>query len=89
MKQVIIDGAAIADRQALHRTLADKLALPEWYGSNLDALFDCLTDLSEDIHIAVTHFDALEETLGSYAQSFRKVLLRAAKENLHIHLHLM
>ena len=34
----IIDLAAIADAKAFHQALAKELALPEWYGHNLDAL---------------------------------------------------
>jgi len=86
MRQVIIDGAAIADRPALHQALAQALALPEWYGNNLDALFDCLSEVSEDTEIGIANFDVLEEALGSYARSLRRVLRRAAEENPHIHL---
>ena len=86
MRQVIIDGHAIADRQELHKALADGLALPEWYGNNLDALSDCLSEISEDTVIAVTNFEALEATLGRYAHSLLKVLWHAAEENPHIRL---
>ena len=30
----------------LYAALADALGLPSWFGANLDALWDCLTDLS-------------------------------------------
>ena len=40
MRTVILDGAALPDRAALHRRLAQALDLPAWYGRNLDALRD-------------------------------------------------
>ena len=86
MRQVIIDGRVIADRQALHQALAAGLALPEWYGNNLDALSDCLSEVSEDTVIAVTNFEDLEAALGRYAHSLLKVLWHAAEENPHIRL---
>ena len=49
MKQVIINGAAVTSMADIHRILAEELAFPEWYGGNLDALHDCLTDLHEDL----------------------------------------
>lgn len=33
-----------SDAEQLLQTLGSELALPEWYGANLDALYDCLTD---------------------------------------------
>lgn len=80
MKTVILDGAAIPDRAALHQTLAEKLDFPDWYGGNLDALFDCLTSLPEDVELTVQNGAALEEALGTYAGIFFRVLTDAAEE---------
>ncbi len=32
---------------ALYRAIGDALGFPDWFGANLDALWDCLTDLAE------------------------------------------
>ena len=77
MKTVTLDGAVLAAKEALHQTLAQTLAFPDWYGGNLDALFDCLTDLSEEVSITLLHWDGL----GDYGQRVKKVLLAAAREN--------
>ena len=37
----------------LHRALAEGLHFPAWYGGNLDALHDCLTDLNEPTELIV------------------------------------
>ncbi|MCR5824981.1 MAG: barstar family protein [Oscillospiraceae bacterium] len=37
---VWIDGNAIDSREALHDTLRAQLALPDYYGRTLDALYD-------------------------------------------------
>ena len=42
---VTLDGRTIDSRETLHQTLFELLQLPAWYGRNLDALYDCLTDL--------------------------------------------
>lgn len=47
MKEIILDGSAITDRGQFHDAVSQQLALPEWYGRNMDALYDCLTDLPE------------------------------------------
>ncbi len=74
MLRATIDGASVSDRRALHAALAGQLAFPEWYGGNLDALYDCLTEPGEAIELTVRSFDALEEHLGGYARAFLRVL---------------
>lgn len=42
---VDLDGTAMTTVAGFHAELARGLGLPSWYGANLDALVDCLTDL--------------------------------------------
>ena len=44
---IVLDGKRMTDRAALHAELKRKLALPDYYGNNLDALNDCLSERSE------------------------------------------
>lgn len=81
-----IYGAQIQSREALHDLLVQELALPAWYGRNLDALWDCLTERSDETEIRVEDAAALTDTLGSYAESFRSVLFDAQAENEHLHI---
>lgn len=39
------------DREALYAALAEALQLPDWFGANLDALYDVLTDLEAPVRI--------------------------------------
>lgn len=43
MKQVTIDFTRCKSLLDLHNELAQKLDFPDFYGQNLDALWDCLT----------------------------------------------
>ena len=43
--EIILDGRTIDSRETLHQRLFELLHFPAWYGRNLDALHDCLTDL--------------------------------------------
>ena len=83
---VLIDGSAVESREALHDTLARQLSLPEYYGRNLDALYDCLTDVREDTELCLVRFPALCEHLGLYANVLRDVLEDACGENPHLRL---
>ncbi len=41
------DLSACKDRTAVLKEIGRAFAFPDWYGANLDALYDCLTDLAE------------------------------------------
>lgn len=84
MKVCVLDGWEIGDRETLHDVLGAALGLPEWYGRNLDALYDCLTEASEEIRFRILHEDALRERLGDYAKSLEKVICVAAENNPRI-----
>lgn len=71
-----IDCKQITTSQEFHRVLAETLSFPEWYGHNLDALFDCLTEL-ETACLVLENWDAC----SAYAQGFRDVFLDAQEEN--------
>ena len=83
---VLLDGNAILDREMLHDTLATGLCLPPWYGRNLDALYDCLTDVREETVVILRDRTALEEHLGSYGRRFMRLLEEVSRENPHIRL---
>ena len=44
---IFIDAARYASAKELHLALKMMLDLPEYYGCNADALYDCLSDLKD------------------------------------------
>lgn len=77
MKQITIDCRTISDSAQLHDLLARELAFPDWYGHNLDALFDCLTEVDEELELVLTGWN----TLTDWAGGFTEVFSDAAAEN--------
>ena len=47
MKNVVIDCNQLSERDEAHRYLAEIFGFPDYYGKNLDALFDCLSEQCE------------------------------------------
>ena len=84
--ELVLDGRTIDSREALHRALEEGLSLPGWYGRNLDALHDCLTEICEPVTIRVLYAAHLHEALGGYAAGFYHVLQDSARENEHLHI---
>lgn len=47
-----LDAEKLNEREAAHAYLKEMLNFPDYYGNNLDALYDCLTEMNiEEIHI--------------------------------------
>jgi len=82
--KVKIDGAVTDSREKLHLQLAEGLGFPQWYGKNLDALYDCLTDIREETEIEIVNRSELKKFLGKYEKSFESVLIDAQDENENI-----
>ena len=80
MTQIILDGAKIRDREGLHDLLSQRLHLPEWYGRTLDALYDCLTDLTE-VTVFLRNAGDTTGDLGDYGDKVLRVFRDAAEEN--------
>ena len=81
MRKINLDIEKMRSLPMLHKYLHTALALPEYYGANLDALFDCLTELAEPTELVVPRQVADEAYLGWYGQQFLQMLQDAAEEN--------
>lgn len=73
---IVLDAANMTEKEAAHAYLKKALALPDYYGSNLDALYDCLTEL-EDTEIQFVNLDAA----GGYFAKVLSVFQEAQEEN--------
>ena len=73
MEFIIIDGRRMTSIGETHEYLAKTLRLPDYYGKNLDALHDCLTDLTRSVWIILINGDFMDEQLGDYAKKLRRV----------------
>ena len=81
MRNCTLYGARIADMDALHTALSEGLGFPAWYGRNLDALYDLLTEPMEPVTLTIYDFETLSETLGEKGAALRRVLNDAGQEN--------
>ena len=74
MKSVILDAKKMLEKENMHEYFAKKFDLPEYYGRNLDALFDCLCEINEPMLIKLKNENSLDDdTKESLTRLFRDV----------------
>ena len=81
MEGYTIDVRGIRTRAQLHAKIASVLPLPDYYGNNLDALFDVMTEWSDERYIIFLVNDEVEEALGKYYAALRAMCGAACREN--------
>ena len=84
MKYVVIDCEKLLQKEQAHLYLAEVFDFPDYYGRNLDALFDCLTELGE-CTIVFEGENILRGT-NSYGIKVLKVLEEASRVNSNLRL---
>ena len=75
-----IDLAGVATAAELHRRVRAVLPCPEWYGDNLDALYDLLTEQGSGWHITFLRTAETDALLPAYTASLRRLCRRAMAE---------
>ena len=79
MIELILDGAA--GMEEIHDQLANALHFPDFYGRNLDAMYDCMTEVQKDVHIHLINLHAL----GHRGPALKILLQKSAVLNPHIY----
>ena len=80
MEKIILDGAKMTDRAAAHEYMAEMMAFPEWYGNNLDALWDMLSEGAER-EIEFVNSAAMLNSLAAYGCRLLQCFFDAAAED--------
>lgn len=81
MEMIILNGQRMTSVGITHQYLKKKLNFPDYYGGNLDALWDMLTSLSEPVSIKLVEKEAMQNSLGEYAEAILTVFEEAMGEN--------
>ena len=80
---IILDAGCLQEKASAHDYLKSKLSLPNYYGRNLDALYDCLTDLGK----REIQFVNLDDAGEGYFSKVLSVFQEAQAENPRLHLY--
>lgn len=81
MKKIVIDLAMLDTKDKIHDFFSAELGCPEWYGRNLDALYDELTSVTEPTELLCF---CMEPDLPTCTKGMLDVLCDAAERNRHL-----
>ncbi len=77
MKEYILDGNMMKDKDMTHLYLAKELEFPDYYGENLDALYDLLTEMT-DVNITIKNAKQIVSNLSEYGEELIKTFINAS-----------
>lgn len=82
--RVILDGYKMDKKENLHLYLKQSFDLSEYYGENLDALWDELTSLNEQVEIILINSNYMLNKLGEYGNMLLELFRDLAFEQENI-----
>jgi len=80
MYTVSLNKETVSCMEDVYRLIAEAFRFPSYFGANLDALYDCLTESREEREIILSDGDYLEELLGKRYLRLRSVLYDAMRD---------
>ncbi len=84
MERVFLFGNKMTSKHQAHIYIKESFNFPDYYGENLDALWDLLTSRSTKIAIFLLHEEELYKNLGEYGKQITGVFREATDSNDNI-----
>lgn len=85
MRKIELNLNIPSSKAELHEYLMEMMVFPEYYGKNLDALYDCLSDIDEPTAVAIqkpfSEYAESDDELFIYAEQVVDTFCEAEDEN--------
>lgn len=79
MRRVEVDLNKMQSIEEVHQYLKEQMDFAEYYGENLDALYDMLMELSENICVEILECTNSESPMFEYGKKLERVMEDAAQ----------
>ena len=84
MREIELDANRILSKPDMGEYMSEIFSFPEYFGKNLDALYDLLSEVDEDTDIILTRQTVRQICASRYAYKVLLTLSDAAEENPHL-----
>lgn len=79
MEKIIFDFKKIKNKKDFYNNLSEKVDLPDYFGNNLDALWDVITSEEIDLPVEIV-FINFNKNKNKFFSSLEKLFIDAEKE---------
>ena len=85
MKTIILDFTNCRYIGELHKILKEAFDFPDYYGENLDALWDCLEYYCDyNLHIYIAGYNNLPKDFDSYKEKIYEIFCKVNESSPNI-----
>jgi len=70
----ILDLSDVTDRDELYDAIEDQLPVPNYFGRNLDALYDDLSEVGDNWDLVVKNYEEFADSDPQYFKKFKHTL---------------
>jgi RNAse (barnase) inhibitor barstar len=81
IEKVHLDFSQITSEEEFHDYIRNKLSFPIYYGKNLDAFWDCITEITEEMEIEIKGLESLSPALRSDIESYIELIKACIDED--------
>lgn len=87
MRTILLDFKKFHHKETFHPYMKKKVQLPEYYGNNLDAMWDAMSYLKEDLRLCIYNWEDHDEAdTETYSKAVIAALRELSEHNSHIRL---
>ncbi len=74
MREIVLDIDNVCGADEFYDLLGKEIELPAYFGRNLDALYDVLTEQPEGIRITLVNTDVMEAMAPKFLRRLKRML---------------
>ncbi len=82
--EILLDGNTIANKEILFITLKNQIKSDEFFGNNLDALWEVLSYGTENLLVTILNMKELETNLGDYLNKLLNLFKELNDTNINV-----
>lgn len=87
MRTILLDFQKFHEKETFHPYMKKKIQLPEYHGYNLDAMWDAMSYIKEDLRLCIYNWEDHDETdTETYSKAVIATLRELSEKNRHINL---
>ncbi|MCR4640451.1 MAG: barstar family protein [Lachnospiraceae bacterium] len=84
MMEIILDLEKVCTADEFYDLLDEKLELPAYFGRNLDALYDVLTEIREETELRIIHTDSAAVAMPRFFRGLKRMAADLREENAKV-----